>query len=35
MIDYVIDIRRMLYPDEDTPEVSKTYIIKILLLNLS
>lgn len=21
MIDYVIDIRRMLYPDEDTPEV--------------
>lgn len=23
MIDYVIDIRRMLYPDEDTPEVSK------------
>lgn len=21
MIDYVIDIRRLLYPDEDTPEV--------------
>lgn len=21
MIDYVIDIRKMLYPDEDTPEV--------------
>lgn len=27
MIDYVIDIRRMLYPDEDTPEVR--YIIAI------
>lgn len=23
MIDYVIDIRRMLYPDEDTPEVRR------------
>lgn len=27
MIDYVIDIRRMLYPDEDTPEVNLIFIM--------
>lgn len=29
MIDYVIDIRRMLYPKEDTPEVCTIFIFHL------